>query len=181
MLTRSPYTPPHLFLDNMPYFITGAIYQKRPLLAQSRVKETLLELIHETLAKYQWELHYWVILDNHYHWLGQSYIGKNLSKIIQYIHSRSAMLMSSLTQAEKPIWWNYWDYCPRNETDYFTRLNYLLNNPVKHGYVDNLHDYTWSTFPSLFAEVGRDALVQQFKTYPNYKNLSLSEANNDDF
>ena len=61
------------------------------------------------------------------------------------------------------------------------RLNYLLTNPVKHSYRDDLHDYSWSSFQVLIAEQGRDTLVQQFKDFPQYKTLILHEAEKDDF
>lgn len=56
----------------------------------------------------------------------------------------------------------------------------LLMNPLKHGYVSNLHDYP-SSFNQIFANLGREGLVQQMHRYPGYKNLVLAEANEDDF
>jgi putative transposase len=87
----------------------------------------------------------------------------------------SAKFICAQLNAEKPIWWNYWDYCPRDEKDYAVRLNYLLNNPIKHGYVTNLKDYAYSSFHEMLKKQGRDALAQQFKAYPDYRNLYLGE------
>ena len=78
-------------------------------------------------------------------------------------------------KAEKPIWWNYWDYCPRNERDYYIRLNYLYNNPIKHGLVTNLLDYPYSSFHSFLKQHGRKDLIKQFREYPEYKSLQLDE------
>ncbi|GAB4409876.1 MAG: transposase [Anaerolineae bacterium] len=181
MLKRHRNTPVHLFLDDAPYFITGAIYQKRPLLANPKIKARLLEFIQEHFRTYNWELHHWVMLDNHYHLLGKSRVGQDLTRIFQSTHSRAGILISQLTRCAKPVWWNYWDYCPRDEEDYMTRLNYLLMNPLKHGYVNNLHDYPFSSFHQIFAELGRERLAKQMQDYPGYKNLVLDEANEDDF
>jgi putative transposase len=180
-LKHHPHTPTHLFLDDTPYFITGAIYQKRSLLAPSELKNRLFELIQEYFQTYRWELHHWVILDNHYHVLGQSRKGQELTPIFRSIHSRAGILISQSSRCAKPIWWNYWDYCPRDETEYTVRLNYLLMNPIKHGYVTSLHDYPFSSFHTLFAEVDRERLAQQMRDYPGYKHLVLREAKNDDF
>lgn len=181
MLKRHRNTPAHLFLDDTPYFVTGAIYQKRPLLANPEIKGQLLALIQEYFQTYYWELHHWVILDNHYHLLGKSRIGEDLTHIFQSVHSRAGILIRQLTHCAKPVWWNYWDYCPRNKEDYMTRLNYLLMNPFKHGYVTNLHDYPFSSFHQLFADLGREGLAKQMSDYPEYKNLVLDEAHEDDF
>ena len=180
-LKHHPHTPTHLFLDDTLYFVTGAIYQKRSLLAYFELKKRLLELIQEYFQTYNWDLHQWVILHNHYHLLGQSYEGKDLTNIFRSIHSRAGILISQSTHCGKPIWWNYWDYCPRDEAEYMIRLNYLLTNPIKHGYVTNLHDYPFSSFHNLFAEIGRERLAQQMRDYPDYKHLVLREAKNDDF
>jgi len=181
MFKRSEHTPAHMFMDKTPYFITGAIYHKRHLLVLAEIKQAVIDLIQQYFAQYHWELHHWVILDNHYHLLGKSARGQDLHPIFQAIHSRSAKLIRQTTNCEKPVWWNYWDYCPRDEAEYLTRLNYLLNNPVKHGYVTDLHHYPFSTFHALLEAQGRAYLVKQFQAYPGYKTLTPSEAENDDF
>ena len=35
----------------------------------------------------------------------------------------------------------YWDTCITNEASYFARLNYVHNNPVKHGLVQSAEQY----------------------------------------
>jgi len=176
-----PHNPPHVLADNTPYFITGAIYQKRPLLRDPQLKQLLLERIKECFAKHDWELHHWVILDNHYHLLGQSGVGNKLPKIIKNIHAFTGYYIQQATHTRERVWWNYWDYCPRNEQDYMIRLNYLLNNPVKHGYVTNLYDYPFSSFHAAMEAQGVERLRQQFKEYAEFRVLVLQEANDDDF
>ncbi len=167
------HTPVHLYANNTAYFITGAIYLKRPLLSDAALKNRLLELIQHYFNKYDWALHHWVILDNHYHLIGRSCKGKDLPLIFRAVHRVSGIFIRKVMKCEKPVWWNYWDYCPRNEKDYMNRLNYLLNNPVKHGAADNLNDYEFSSFHRIRLEMGRERLVRQFREYPEYKNLWL--------
>ncbi len=94
------------------------------------------------------------------------------------IHRTSATLIHAATRCSLPVWWNYWDYCPHNEKQYLIRQNYLLYNPVKHGYVKNLNEYRFSSFPRFFEVTGREELVKQFQSHPEYKTLKLDE---DDF
>jgi putative transposase len=98
-----------------------------------------------------------------------------MSKIFRKIHGLSTQFIQPQGRCDLPVWWNYWDYCPRDEKDYLIRLNYLLNNPVKHGYVTNLVDYPYSSFHITLKKLGRDTLLQQFKDYSEYKNLHLDE------
>ncbi len=175
MLKKRPHTPAHLFVDNAAYFITSAIYQKWPLLKPGSVKQHLLATIEACLAEKNWQLNHWVILDEHYHLLAISAKGEDMPKIFRKIHGLSAQFIQAHEPCELPIWWNYWDYCPRDEQDNLVRLNYLLNNPVKHGYVTKLADYPYSSFHATFDKLGREALGQQFKDYPSYKDLQLDE------
>jgi putative transposase len=168
MLKKSRHTPAHLLLDDMPYFITGAIYQKRPLLIEATLKWQLLTLIKKNLQTAEWQLKDYVMLDNHYPLLVISKKGEDLPKIIKKIHGASAHIIRLQTRCERPVWWNYWDYCPRNEKDYYTKLNYLLTNPIKHGYVDDLNDYPFSSFSARLTKRGREAMIQQFRCYANY-------------
>jgi putative transposase len=177
MLIRNPHRPAHLLLDNTAYFITGSIYQKRPLI-DNTLKPLLLNIIHEEFNAVAWILEHWVILDNHYHIMVTSNKGQDLPKIIGRFHYKSGKLIRKKYSTNSPIWWNYWDYCPRNEKDYLTRLNYLFNNPIKHGYVQNLRDYPFSSFHSMLKKQGQELLRRQFKDHSDYKNLILDE---DDF
>lgn len=172
MITKNQHNPAHLFVDDSPYFITGSIYQKRALLYSNVIKDHLLATIQQCFDEKGWRLNDWVILDNHYHLLGISKNGADLSGIIGKTHMLSAKFIRSQLTAEKPIWWNY---CPRNEKDYFIRQNYLFNNPIKHGHVTNLNDYPYSSFHDMLKNQGYEFLVQQFRKYSEYKNLYLDE------
>ena len=172
MYKQHPRTPTHVFLDNIPYFITGAIYQRRRLLTQA-LKQQLQTIIQEKFLQSSWQLQHWVILDNHYHLMAISGKGIELTTIMKQIHGASAHFIIKETRCKRPVWWNYWDYCPRTEKDYFVHLNYLLNNPVKHGYVSNLYDYPFSSFHALIKSQGRDMLVQQFKDYADYTHADI--------
>ncbi|WP_083960710.1 REP-associated tyrosine transposase [Methylomonas lenta] len=175
MLKKSPHSPAHLLLDQAVYFITSAIYQKRPLLKPETVKQHLLDTIQTCMTEKNWQLDHWVILDNHYHLMLTSKKGDDMPGIFRKIHGLSARFIQAQGPCELPVWWNYWDYCPRDEKDYFIRLNYLLNNPLKHGYVTNLADYPHSSFHSTLETLGRNALAKQFTQYSEYKNLRLEE------
>ncbi len=178
MFKRNLHTPAHLFLDNTAYFLTAAIYEKRHLLAQDVLKEQLLALIEESFARFGWNLDEWVILDNHYHLLGRSSKGADLPKLMGRIHSRSGTFIHEATGCALPVWWNYWDYCPRDEHDYYVRQNYLFNNPLKHSYVTDLKMYRFSSFPRLLETQGRKTTIRQFREYAEYQALVVEE---DDF
>jgi putative transposase len=177
MLKRYKHRPAHLLLDKTSYFITGSIYQKRELL-NDQLKVQLIALLQQAFTEFSWTLEHWVILSNHYHLMAFSHKGEDLPKIMGRVHYQSGQLIRKVYPSNLPVWWNYWDYCPRDEKDHLIRLNYLLNNPVKHGYTKNLTDYPFSSFNQHIEKVGRENLRRQFSNNPNYQSLILPE---DDF
>ena len=174
MLIRNPHRPAHLLLDDQPYFLTGAIHRGRRLIADD-IKDRIKAIFAECLQSAGWGLQHWVLLDNHYHLIAVSRRGTDLPGMVRTMHSRSGYLIRQRTRCESPVWSNYWDYSLRDERDYYTHLNYLLYNPVKHGYVEDLRDWAWSSFPSLLEVSGRARLVEQFEAYPQFRALDLED------
>jgi putative transposase len=168
--------PEHLYFDHCAYFVTAATYKHRRWL-NDEIKEQLRGLFHAVFAEYGWTLGDWVILDNHYHLLYNSHAGRDLPRIINKIHNQSAQAVHRMNpdKLPEPVWYNYWDYCPRAQQDYDIRLCYLLNNPVKHGYVKNLHDWPWSSFAETCRRRGEDKLRDLFRRHREYKELVLPE------
>ena len=52
MLKRYAHAPAHLMMDDTPYFLTGAIHGRRPLLADPATKAVLLEIITAAFTRY---------------------------------------------------------------------------------------------------------------------------------
>ena len=175
MLHRRCHTPAHLLLDDTPYFITGAIKDRRRLLQDDALKQEFLLCLRQTFLNHAWELQHWVILDNHYHLMAKSRLGRLLPQLVKELHSRSAHFIRAASDCELPVWWNYWDYCPRDEQDYYRHLNYLLYNPVKHGYVTDLKDYAFSSFHALLGSLGREGLIEQFRSYADFRKLDIED------
>jgi putative transposase len=54
--------------------------------------------------------------------------------------------LSRKNQGERGIWQRrFWEHTIRDEKDYENHLNYIHNNPVKHGYVQNATDWPYSS------------------------------------
>ncbi len=144
------HNPPHLFIPNAKYFITGATYLKKDFLASENGKIKLLDSIKKGGEKYLWILEDWVILDNHYHlMLNAPDKANTLSKMFNEVHKFTAIWLKKNfleLREEKRIFYNYWDSCITYEKSYFTRLNYIYFNPVKHGYTEEASNYMWGSY-----------------------------------
>jgi len=49
---------------------------------------------------------------------------------------------------------------------YHVLVNYIHNNPVKHGYVDNWQDWLWSSAAQFLERVGRERALQIWREFP---------------
>jgi len=56
-----------------------------------------------------------------------------------------------------------------------TRLNYLLWNPVKHGYVTRLADWPCSSFHRCLDAMGTEQLKAQFRGYSDFRELPVED------
>jgi len=162
------HNPPHIYADNACYMVTAGTYDKIRYFNNNSKKELLFKIIKEFINQYKYELLGWVILDNHYHILIKSKYGKDLPKIFRKIHSKSAMLVCKDAKKLRKtrIWYNYWDTCIRDEKDYYTRLNYIHSNPIKHRYVGCLEDYKFSSFDYYIKVKGREWICDILEKYP---------------
>lgn len=67
------------------------------------------------------------------------------------------------------IWYQYWDYCIRDEADFYRYFNYIHNNSIKHRKVKNieeLYKYKYSSFNNWINKKGREWINSSFEDYP---------------
>ena len=147
------HTPAHLFRANAVYMLTGASYQKRPMIHGERRKQQWREAFQTAADLYHWAVLAWVVLDNHYHVIVQApeTSAESLPSFVSSYHKFTARKWNGAdAQKGRRVWWNYWDTCLRSEADYLARWNYVHWNPVKHGLVAEASDYAFSSYRDYF-------------------------------
>lgn len=174
----NPHHPPHIYADDTFYFVTAATLDRARLFAHPRYKLHLQDEILELAPDYGLELKAWVILDNHYHLLFHLAEGRKLFRFFQRLHAKTATTFNEWDQQPgRQVWWNYWDWCIRNERDYWTHINYIHYNPIKHGYVQTLREWPYSSLHGYLEERGREWIDDCWRRYP----IREFEVDHDDF
>jgi putative transposase len=125
--------------------VTCATLHKRRLFSTPS-KLTVLE--NELLAlseKYHWQLQAWAVFANHYHFAARGLPDKAaLGKFLGHLHTKTAIELNKLDEAKgREVWYNFWDTKLTYERSYLARLNYVHQNPVKHGLVAVANQYQW--------------------------------------
>jgi putative transposase len=162
-----PHQPPHLALDQACYLLTAACYEHRHHLQTPTRRQQLLDQLFEQFILEGMVVLAWVILTNHYHLLVQVTTFEVLSDIFKQVHGRSSFEWNKADKAQgRKIWYRYSDRLIRSERHYYTTLNYIHYNPVKHGLVASPYDWQWSSVHWYLEEYGRDWLRDLWRRYP---------------
>jgi putative transposase len=162
-----PHNPPHLFLSNAIYMVTGSILSKKPLLDTPKKKLLACQTLFERSARLGWQLQAWSVLHNHYHFIALAPENAlSLIKLVREYHSITAHQLNQLDQTPgRQVWHNYWDTCITYEKSYLARLHYIHMNPVKHGLVQSAEDYPFCSY-RWFLEQGEDNFKLQVFSQP---------------
>ncbi len=73
-------------------------------------------------------------------------IGLIKSHFSRQIEKNEIISKSRNNKRERGIWQRrYWEHVIKNENDYEKHFNYIHFNPVKHGYVDDIFDWKYSS------------------------------------
>ena len=142
------------------YFFTVNLAIRKNTLLVSEI-DKLRAAINQVKKRHPFKLDAMVVLPDHMHVMWTLPIGDNdFSKrwmLIKSGFSRSIandeeINISRKKKGERGIWQRrFWEHLIRDEVDYENHINYIHNNPVKHGYVDRVRDWPHSTFHDYVA------------------------------
>ena len=140
-----PHAPVHRLSENAVYMVTtGTLYKKH--LFNSDAKRDRLERMLLSMAKqHGWQLEAWAVLANHYHFVARGNPdSRNLGDFLQIFHYDSAKEVNATDHTPgRNVWHNYWDTRLTHQHSYLARLNYVHQNPVKHGLAIVANQYPW--------------------------------------
>lgn len=140
------------------YFFTVVTYRRQRILTLPEVRAALRTAFRAIRAERPFHLDGLVVMPNHLHtvWtlppddadyaVRWSLIKRHISKSTRHllVEPQSA---SQKKRRELGLWQRrFWEHQIRDEADYEKHMDYLHFNPVKHGLVDNVRDWPYSTF-----------------------------------
>ncbi len=167
------HSPPHPFREAGSYLITAANFEHKPIMAAPERRAGFQKLLLSGFQEIGAEIVGWVILPNHYHILANVESLDAVSGLLKHIHgstSHAWNLQDSLAGNRK-VWLRFSDYMMRSDEQFYRTLNYIHNNPVKHGQVENVYDWAWSSLFMYVDEMGEDWLRETWKKYKPDANL----------
>ena len=142
------------------YFFTLVTYRRQAILCEPPIRNALRNAITEVRQKRPFTIDAWVLLPDHFHCLWTlppgdadysmrwSLIKRKVSLSCGPRFKRQEWITSSKQKhRESTIWQRrYWEHQIRDESDHQRHLDYIHWNPVKHGHVEHVVDWPYSTF-----------------------------------
>lgn len=128
------------------YFVTAGTYEKAHFFRGAE----RLAVLHRGLLKvsrdFGWNLEAWAVFSNHYHFVGRSPEdqpdARNLRDALSVLHSKTAGWINRIeNNSGRQVWFNFRDTGLTHQKSYLARLNYVHQNPVKHGLVSVANQY----------------------------------------
>jgi putative transposase len=162
-----PHAPVHRLSENAVYIVTGSTLNKAHLFntpaKRDLLERTLLRLCKET----GWHLEAWAVMNNHYHFVARgNQTSVPLGEVLHNLHYDSASDLNALDGVPaRTVWFQYWDTRLTDQYSYLCRLNYVHQNPVRHGLVPVANQYEWCSA----AWFERTASPAQIKTIYSFK------------
>lgn len=142
------------------YFLTVVTANRSKILCLPSSREYLREAIKSCQRQWPFDDLAWVLLEDHLHTIWSlpkgdmdyskrwGYIKKEFTK--SYIAGgglEQSTSMSRKNKRERGVWQRrFWEHTIRDEDDFQKHLDYIHYNPVKHGLVDVVKDWEYSTF-----------------------------------
>lgn len=144
-----PHAPPHQLSKSGIYMVTAGTYARQHFLNTHQKLKAIQDGLFKYAVQFGWILEAWAVFSNHYHFVAQSPAPKeqetlNLSEFMNRFHSNSATWLNEQDQTPgRKVWHNYWETRLTHQTSYLARLNYVHQNPVKHGLTPVANQYPY--------------------------------------
>lgn len=125
--------------------ITAGTLYKKHIFNTPEKKSLLQDILFELIHTHELSLKAWAIFSNHYHIIIENWASPlSLPKFLNDLHRISATELNKMDHApERRIWYKYWDTLISNRNSYFSRIKYVMENPVKQNIVKIASDYEW--------------------------------------
>ena len=178
-----PYHPPHYYDDNRFYFITARTFNRHKIWQSDAAKDVFVTQLQAATRHHGISLTAWAILHEHHHLLLYADKRSQLVPFIRRLHSTSAIQINRRDHTPgRKVWYNYWDYCPRDDRDFYRVFNYIHIQPIKHGILpmpgglSSNSDGTYVTSAGGMPELHELLTRYEFASYRYYARKHGTEA-----
>ena len=133
--------------ENAVYSVTCNTYSRLPIFASSKAADFLLHILGYYKQILRFSLYCYCIMPEHLHLVIQPYLKRyNVSQIMKHTKGSFARAHNIIRYKSGPIWQSrFYDTILRDEDSLMTRINYILQNPVRANIIKEAQNYSYSS------------------------------------
>lgn len=162
-----PHSPPHPVRDQQVYLLTATCYEHAYHMNTPSRRRQVLDAAFDLFTMNGLEIRAWVVLPNHYHLMVHVTDFDMLGGCFRHIHGPTARQWNQEDSAlGRKVWYRYSDRAIRSQRHYYTTLNYIHYNPVKHGWAGSPYDWAESSVHWYLEHYGREWLRELWARHP---------------
>jgi len=112
--------------------------------------EKFLEILQEATQRYDFTVHSFCLMSNHYHLLIKTK-DENLSLIARQINSKYAQYFNREYKRVGPLWQGrFKNYFVYDDKYLYSLIKYIERNPIKANITKNIGEYRWAMSSKIF-------------------------------
>jgi putative transposase len=163
------HAPPHWkYEGKVQFIVTAARYEHMPIIGHSvtRMAEFESELL-KACNELGVHVYAWCILLNHYHILIQTDNIEEFRRILGKIHGSTSFRWNGEEDKRgRKVWYRSFDRPMKSDRHFWASVNYIHNNPVRHGYCQKWQDWSFSSADNFIEKFGRGKTIEIWNDYP---------------
>jgi len=163
---------PRPIIPNAIYFITSVTYQRRPWFDKPEFARIVLDQLKHYENAYEFNLHTYSVLPDHYHVVLNVGEKKTISQILHAVNSYIVTLINQQLghKTKVKVWQGQpWDEVIRDEDMYWQKVAYTLFNAWRAGLVSApLELYPFSDIAIWLEREGEEFMLDLFSRYKRW-------------
>jgi putative transposase len=134
------------------YHVTSRGDRREPIYEDDQVRIQWLGVLSKACDRYNWRIHAYCLMDNHYHVLLGTVDG-NLSKGMRHLNGVYTQYFNRRQDRVGHVFQGRFKAILVERESYLLELSrYVVLNPVRAGMVKNLNDWPWSSYPATIGQ-----------------------------
>jgi putative transposase len=166
---RPWHSPPHRpNYGQRQFHLAAACYEHRPHIGRDEARlDSFSRDLLDVLAAHATRTHAWCVLPNHYHAVVEAPDVTTLLEQLGRFHGRTSHAWNGEENSRgRKVFFCAVERAMRSERHFWTTLNYVHHNAVRHGYVRRWTEWPWSSAPEYLEQIGEKKARRVWRAYP---------------
>ena len=135
------------------YHVTSRGDRRENIYLTDEDRQDWLDVLRQTCERFNWVVHAWCQMSNHYHLLVETVDG-NLSRGMRQLNGQYTQRFNQRHQLVGHLFQGrYKAILVQRETCLLELVRYVVLNPLRARMVESLGDWPWSSFPQIMGQV----------------------------